>query len=89
MAPTARNTLRKTWWLPLLCCGLALWLARTETMQLAEVRTLDWRTRYRTWFQPPPDPRIVIALFEDGTEANMAHWPVDRAWHGQIGRAHV
>ncbi len=86
MAPTARNTLRKTWWLPLLCCGLALWLARTETMQLAEVRTLDWRTRYRTWFQPPPDPRIVIALFEDGTEANMAHWPVDRAWHGQLNK---
>ncbi len=86
MAPTAGKTLRKTWWIPLLCYGLALWLAHTETMQLVEARTLDWRTRYRTWFQPPPDPRIVIALFEDGTDATMAHWPVDRAWHGQLNK---
>lgn len=84
MASTVGQTLRKTWWLPLLCCGLALWLARKETMQLAEVRTLDWRTRYRTWFQPPPDPRIVIALFEDETEATVGSWPVDRAWHGKL-----
>ena len=86
MALTAGNTLRKTWWIPLLCYGLALWLSRTETFHLAEVRTLDWRTRYRTWFQPPPDPRIVIALFEDETEATVAPWPVDRAWHGTLNR---
>ncbi len=86
MALTAGNTLRKTWWLPLLCCGLALWLARTGTLQLAEVRTLDWRTKYRTFFQPPPDPRIVIALFEDSTEAHMALWPVDRAFHGKLNQ---
>lgn len=86
MAPTVGNTLRRTWWMPLLCYGLALWLTRTEAMQLAEARTLDWRTRYRALFQPPPDPRIVIALFEDGTEAHLAPWPVDRAWHGQLNR---
>ncbi len=84
MAQTAGNTLRKTWWIPLLCYGLALWLSRTETLQLAEVRTLDWRTRYRVAFQPPPDPRIAIALFEDGTEAAMGPWPVDRALHGKL-----
>lgn len=86
MAQTAGKTLRKTWWIPLLCYGAALWLARTDTVQLAESRTLDWRTRYRTIFQPPPDPRIVIALFEDGSEATVAPWPVDRAWHGRLNR---
>ncbi|MSU47329.1 MAG: CHASE2 domain-containing protein [Lacunisphaera sp.] len=86
MALTVGKTLRQTWWVPLLCYGLALWLSHTETLQLAEARTLDWRTRYRAFFQPPPDPRIVIALFEDGTEANMAPWPVDRAWHGQLNK---
>ena len=86
MAPTAGNTLRQTWWAPLLCYGLALWLARTEPVRLLEARTLDWRTRYRAIFQPPPDPRIVIALFEDGTDTHMAPWPVDRAWHGQLNK---
>ncbi|HWA25360.1 MAG TPA: adenylate/guanylate cyclase domain-containing protein [Lacunisphaera sp.] len=86
MAPTPRTTLRQTWWIPLLCFGAAFWLAQTETLYLAEVRTLDWRTRYRTIFQPPPDPRIAIALFEDSTEANVAPWPVDRAWHGQLNK---
>jgi len=86
MALTAGNTLRKTWWVPLLCYGLALWLSRTETLQLAEARTLDWRTRIRSSFQSPPDPRIVIALFEDGTEAAVAQWPVDRAWHGTLNK---
>ena len=84
MAPTRGNPIRQIWWAPLLCFGLALWLAQTETLQLAEARTLDWRTRIRTFFQPPPDPRIVIALFEDGTEANIAPWPVNRAWHGRL-----
>src|SRR5438045_760133 len=78
MAPTVGNTLRRTWWMPLLCYGLALWLARTEPVRLFEARTLDWRTRYRAFFQPPPDPRIVIALFEDDTETKVAPWPVDR-----------
>lgn len=86
MAPTLGNTLRQTWWLPLLCYGLALWFTRAEPARLLEARTLDWRTRYRAIFQPPPDPRIVIALFEDGTDANMAPWPVDRAWHGQLNK---
>lgn len=70
--------------MPLLCFGLALALSRTETMRLLEARTLDWRTRYRAIFQAPPDPRIVITLFEDGTDTNMAPWPVDRAWHGRL-----
>lgn len=86
MAPTRGNPIRQIWWAPLLCFGLALWLARTEPVRLLETRTLDWRTRYRAIFQPPPDPRIVIALFEDGTDANMAPWPVDRAWHGRLNK---
>ncbi len=84
MAPTLGKTLRQTWWVPLLCCGLAWCLTHTEAVQLLEARTLDWRTRYRAIFQLPPDPRIVIALFEDNTDTNMAPWPVDRAWHGQL-----
>ena len=84
MAPTPGKTLRETWWMPLVCFGLALALSRTETVQLLEARTLDWRTRYRAIFQAPPDPRIAIALFEDSTDTNMAPWPVDRAWHGQL-----
>ena len=86
MAPTKGNPIRQIWWAPLLCFGLALWLARTEPLRLLEARTLDWRTRYRAFFQPPPDPRIVIALFEDDTEANMLPWPVDRAWHGRLNK---
>ena len=86
MAPTRGNPIRQIWWAPLLCFGLALWLARTEPLRLLEARTLDWRTRYRAFFQPPPDPRIVIALFEDDTEANMLPWPVDRAWHGRLNK---
>jgi adenylate cyclase len=53
---------------------------------LAEARTLDWRSKYRHYFQPPPDPRIAIALFDDYTEANVAPWPVDRAWHGKLNK---
>jgi len=86
MAATKGNPIRQIWWAPLLCFGLALGLARTEPLRLLEARTLDWRTRYRALFQPPPDPRIVIALFEDDTEANLLPWPVDRAWHGRLNK---
>ena len=86
MVPNAENNLRKTWWMPLVCFGLAFALTKTDLLRLAEARTLDWRTKYRQYFQPAPDPRIVIALFDDYTEANVAPWPVDRAWHGQLNK---
>ncbi len=70
--------------MPLVCFGLAWWLAQTDTLKLAEARTLDWRTKYRAFFQAPPDRRIVIALFEDNTEAMIEPWPVNRAWHGRL-----
>ncbi|MSU51121.1 MAG: adenylate/guanylate cyclase domain-containing protein [Opitutus sp.] len=86
MAPNVENNLRKTWWMPLVCFGLAFLLTKTDLLRLAEARTLDLRTKYRHYFQPPPDPRIVIALFDDYSEANVAPWPVDRAWHGQLNK---
>ena len=61
MVPNAEDNLRKTWWMPLVCFGLAFLLTKTDLLRLAEARTLDWRTKYRHYFQPPPDPRIVIA----------------------------
>lgn len=48
-----------------------------------EQKTLDWRTQYRALFQGPPDPRIVVALFEDSTES-LVSWPPDRQWHGNF-----
>lgn len=87
MVPNAENNLRKTWWMPLVCFGVAFALTKTDPLRMAEARTLDLRTKYRHYFQPPPDPRIVIALFDDNSEAHIAPWPVDRAWHGQLNKS--
>ncbi len=86
MTLTAGRFIRQTWWWPLGVCAAVLALERTEPLRLLEARTLDWRTRYRALFQPPPDPRIRIVLFEDSTEASVAPWPVNRAWHGRLTR---
>lgn len=48
-----------------------------------EWRTLDWRTNFRVHFQPAPDPRITVVLFDDGTE-NVISWPPDRSVHGEM-----
>jgi adenylate cyclase len=83
----ARKTFRQIWWAPLVCYGLA-WLGDTfsEGVRQAEWRTLDWRTQFRAISQPPPDPRMFVVLFEDGTDANMVPWPPDRAWHGNLNK---
>jgi len=86
MVPNTENNLRKTWWMPLVCFGLAFALTKTDLLRMAEARTLDLRTKYRHYFQPPPDPRIAIALFDDKSQANIAPWPVDRVWHGQLNK---
>lgn len=87
MPSHARKTFRQLWWAPLLCYGLA-WLADhySSAAQQAEWHTLDWRTQFRAYSQPPPDPRLVIVLFEDGTDANLVAWPPDRAWHGNFNK---
>ena len=87
MPSHARNTFRQIWWAPLLCYGLA-WLGDHffVGVQQAEWRSLDWRTQFRAISQPPPDPRLFIVLFEDGTDANLVPWPPDRAWHGNLNK---
>ncbi len=69
---------------PLLCLGAAWLLGRTEFVQGLEWRTLDWRTEMRVPFQPPPDPRISIILYEDTTEMEVMPWPADRGVHGDM-----
>ncbi len=78
------TALRQLWWAPLVCYGAAWGLSRTRVAQEQEWRTLDWRTEYRALFQSPPDPRVVITLFEDDTDTNLVPWPPDRAWHGNF-----
>ena len=87
MPSHARKTFRQLWWAPLLCYGLA-WLADhySAAAQQAEWHTVDWRTQFRAFSQPPPDPRLVVVLFEDGTDANLTPWPPDRAWHGNFNK---
>lgn len=68
----------------MLCFGLAWLLGETEWMQRLEWRALDWRTELRARFQPKPDPRISVVLFEDNTEMNFMPWPPDRAVHGDM-----
>ncbi len=87
MFSQARKTLRQTWWAPLACFGLA-WLADhySTAAQQAEWHTVDWRIQFRAYSQPPPDPRLLVVLFEDDTDANLTPWPPDRAWHGNFNK---
>jgi len=86
MLSRARKNFRQLWWAPLACFGLA-WLAgRVDSVQQFELHTLDWRTQFRALFQPPPDPRMVIVLFEDNTDSSLVAWPPDRAWHGNFNK---
>ena len=87
MLSHALKSFRQLWWAPLLCYGLA-WLGNhfSESVRQAEWRTLDWRTEFRAISQPPPDPRVFIVLFEDGTDASLVAWPPDRAWHGNLNK---
>ena len=82
----ARKTFRQIWWAPLVCFGLAAALNRTDSIRQFEWKTLDWRTGYRVAFQPPPDPRLWMVLFDDNTEEAMVAWPDSRPWHGQLAQ---
>lgn len=86
MSTPARTTFRQIWWAPLVCFGLAFAVAQFEAVRQFEWRTLDWRTQFRALLQAPPDPRIVIVLFEDDTDTNLVSWPPDRAWHGNLNK---
>ena len=65
MPSHARKTFRQLWWAPLLCYGLA-WLADhySAVAQQAEWHSVDWRTQFRAFSQPPPDPRLAVVLFD-------------------------
>jgi len=69
---------------PLLCFGVAWLLADTVLVRRLEWRALDWRTNFRVKYQPAPDPRICLIVFEDTTEMNLVPWPPDRAVHGAL-----
>ncbi len=84
MLSRARKTFRQIWWAPLVCFGLAAALNETDSIRQFEWKTLDWRTRYRVAFQPPPDPRLRLVLFDDDTEENLVSWPPPRQWHGNL-----
>lgn len=84
MSKSWRTTIRHLWWSPLVCFGLAAALNQTDSLQQIEWKTLDWRTRYRVEFQPPPDPRLRLVVYDDDTEENLAAWPPPRQWHGQL-----
>lgn len=59
-------------------------MTQIDVVQRLEWRTLDWRTNARVPFQPGPDPRIAVILYEDSTETNLTSWPPDRAVHGDL-----
>mgnify|MGYP000532152226 CR=1 FL=1 len=86
MLSHARKNFRQLWWAPLACFGLAWLASRVDTVQQFELQALDWRTQFRALFQPPPDPRLVIVLFEDNTDSTLVAWPPDRAWHGNFNK---
>lgn len=80
----ALKTFRQLWWAPLICYALAWLVARTDVGREFEWRTLDWRTQARVHFQPPPDSRLLVVLFDDDTELNLVSWPPPRNVHGQL-----
>jgi adenylate cyclase len=80
----ARKTFRQIWWAPLLCYGLAWLLAQSEMLEQLEWRTLDLRTQFRVQFQPPPDPRLQLVLFDDDTYENLMPWPPTRQLHANL-----
>ena len=84
MPSHARKTFRQIWWAPLLCYGVAWLLAKTEVFEQLEWRTLDLRTQFRVQFQPPPDPRLQLVLFDDDTYENLMPWPPTRQLHANL-----
>lgn len=69
---------------PLLCFGAAWLIADWTIVRRLEWRALDWRTMFRVRYQPPPDSRISIILYEDVTDTHLAPWPPDRSVHGEM-----
>jgi len=69
---------------PLLCFGAAWLIADWTIVRRLEWRSLDWRTMFRGRYQPPPDSRISILLYEDVTDTHLAPWPPDRSVHGAM-----
>ncbi len=84
MLNNTRKVFRQIWWAPLACFGFAALLNTADIVRQFEWKALDWRTRYRVAFQPPPDPRLRLVLFDDDSEENLVAWPPSRQWHGQL-----
>ena len=66
------------------CVGLALALSFTPWWRGLEAGALDQLTRLRTHFQPPADPRLVIAGIDDEAIELFGRWPWSRDVHGQF-----
>ena len=69
--------------LPVLLAVAAV-LGSLKFVQAVEWRTLDWRTQYRAYSQPEPDPRVRLVLFDDDTYVNLVTWPPSRKYHGAL-----
>lgn len=69
-----------------MCFGAAWAIGLTPMMQQLELRTLDWRTAFRVYFQKAPDPRIAIVLYGDETDgaSPVLQWPPDRSVHSEL-----
>ncbi len=78
------KSLRQLWWAPVVCYLASFLLFELKLLKQLAWKTLDWRTEFRRLYQPPPDPRLAVVLFDDDTETRIDAWPVDRAWHAQF-----
>ncbi|OIR18828.1 adenylate cyclase 1 [mine drainage metagenome] len=84
MRPAPRIPARHLLLATLIAFALAWLLSRTEAGRTLEYEGLDGMTRIRTAFQPPPDPRIALVLFDDDSDSRLGAWPLDRQWHAEF-----
>lgn len=69
----------------LVCFGLALLLAQTESLQQIENVTLDWRTQLRDKGWPTPAPGEFALIGIDQPSLNVfKQWPWRRSIHGDL-----
>ncbi len=86
MRPASQVPVRSILVATLVAFSAAWIVSQSEAFRLLDFKGLDWMTRLRTHFQPPPDPRIAMVLFDDDSESRIAAWPTDRQWHADFMR---
>ena len=71
-----------------ICFGLAWIIAQSEWLRRVENVTLDFRTRFRSWRQEPPDPRVVVIGIDDDSLQRFGRWQDwQRRNHGLLLRS--